>query len=236
MSIKAVLFDLDGTLLPMDQEEFIRAYFGGLAAKLVPHGYDPEKLTKAIWYATGEMIKNDSGEVNQKIFWKAFSKLLGDGVYDDEPLFDEFYHNGFQKVKEVCGYNENAAKFVHFIKEKGIRTILATNPLFPSIATESRIRWAGLEPEDFEYYTTYENSGYCKPNLKYYGEILSKTNLRPQECLMVGNDVGEDMVTLKLGMKVFLLTDNLINKTNEDINNYPNGSFAELEEYFKSLI
>ena len=46
--IKVVLFDLDGTLLPMDQDKFIEAYFGGLVKKLAPHGYEPQKLIGGI--------------------------------------------------------------------------------------------------------------------------------------------------------------------------------------------
>ena len=106
--------------------------------------------------------------------------------------------------------------------------VLATNPLFPSIATESRIRWAGLEPSEFDLYTTYENTSYCKPNLDYYRDILKRINCRPEECLMVGNDVGEDMVVEALGMQVFLLTDCLINTQKKDITAYPHGSFEQL--------
>ena len=52
---------------------------------------------------------------------------------------------------------------------------------------------------------------------------------------MVGNDVGDDMVAQELGMKVFLLTDCLINKHNVDISVYPHGSFEELMEYIRTL-
>ena len=97
------------------------------------------------------------------------------------------------------------------------------------------MRWAGLAPEDFEYYTTYENSSYGKPNLKYYEEILEKIGAKAEECLMVGNDVAEDMVTEKLGMKVFLMTECLINKHNEDIEKYPHGSFDQLITYIQNL-
>ena len=110
--------------------------------------------------------------------------------------------------------------------------VLATNPLFPHTATENRMRWAGLKPEDFSFYTTYENSRYCKPNPKYYEEILQKLNLKPEECIMVGNDFGEDIVpTEKLGMQGFLLTDCLIHKGEQDISGYPQGSIAELKAY-----
>ena len=58
MKITTVLFDLDGTLLPMDQDTFIKAYFGGLAQKMIPYGYDGEKLIDAIWEGTKAMITN----------------------------------------------------------------------------------------------------------------------------------------------------------------------------------
>ena len=139
-------------------------------------------------------------------------------------------------MKGVCGFEPMAAQIVGWLKKKGIRVVLATNPLFPSIATENRIRWAGLQPEDFEYFTTFENSHYCKPNPDYYREILEQLSLKPEECLMVGNDVREDMVTEQLGMKTFLLTDCLINKENIDISQYPNGGFAQLHTYLKELL
>lgn len=46
-----VLFDLDGTLLPMDQDAFTKAYFQCLAAKLAPYGYEPAKLIDSVWPA-----------------------------------------------------------------------------------------------------------------------------------------------------------------------------------------
>lgn len=235
MSIKVVLFDLDGTLLPMDQDTFIKAYFGGLAKMLADHGYDPEKLVNSIWSCTGAMIKNNGNCTNEYTFWKNFESFFGEKVREDEPYFDAFYRNEFQKVAEVCGFAPQAAEVVHALQKAGTRIVLATNPLFPAIATHSRIRWAGMQPEDFELVTTYENSSYCKPNLKYYEEILGKIGVTAEECLMVGNDVREDMITEKLGMKTFLLTDCLINKENVDISQYQKGSFGELMEYLEAL-
>ena len=96
------------------------------------------------------------------------------------------------------------------------------------------MEWAGLSAEDFERYTTYENSCYCKPNPAYYEEILRGQGLVPEECIMVGNDVREDMIAETLGMKVFLLTDCLINKDGADISRYPRGSFGELQEFLRN--
>ena len=236
MKIKAVFFDLDGTLLPMDQDIFIKAYLGGLSGLLAPKGYDPKAIAGALWKSTDAMVKNDGNHTNEEVFWKNFCAILGDEIRGEEPLLDEFYRTDFQKVREYCGYNPMSKALVDKLNASGIKVLLATNPLFPAAATESRMRWAGLSPDDFIFYTTYENSRYCKPNLEYYKWLLAKADISANECLMVGNDVGDDMVAEKLGMKVFLLTDCLINKTENNVTDFKHGNFAELVKYIEELI
>lgn len=231
MKLTTILFDLDGTLLPMDNDAFTKGYFKCLAAKLIPHGYEKNQLVDAIWTGTAAMVKNNGSLKNEEVFWKKFAEILGEKVLADKPLFDEFYEKEFQETKALCGVNPKASLTVHTIKEMGLRVVLATNPIFPAVATQSRIRWAGLKPEDFELYTTYENIGYCKPNPKYYLEITKRLGVKPEECLMVGNDVTEDMIAESVGMKVFLLTDCLINKERKDTNHFNRGSFDQLLQF-----
>ena len=235
MAIHAVLFDLDGTLLPMDQDLFVQTYLHKLCLKMAGHGYDPKRLAKSIWAGTEAMLKNDGSATNECRFWDAFAGAYGADVRKDEKLFDEYYRNEFATVRSVCGYTEQSAKLVHRLKDRGITVILATNPLFPAVATNQRIAWAGLRPEDFALVTTFDNSSFCKPNLCYYQAILDQFSLQPEECLMVGNDVSDDMPAAELGMQVFLLTDCLLNRHCRDISSYPQGSFPELREYIKSL-
>ena len=165
-----------------------------------------------------------------------FTSVYGEKAREHEPVFRDFYENEFQQVAKSCGFNKAAKETIELCKAKGLRVVLATNPLFPSVATESRMKWAGLDKSDFEYFTVYENSSYCKPNPEYYLEILDKIGADPSECAMVGNDVTEDMVAKTLGMKVFLLTDCLINKSGEDISKYPNGSFDDLMAYICDIL
>lgn len=233
--IKAVLFDLDGTLLPMDQDVFVGAYFGLLAKKLAPYGYEKKTLIDAIWGGTAAMVKNTGELTNEDVFWNFFAGIFGETRREDQPLFEEYYKNEFQTVQGSCGYTPRAAEAVALLKVKGIRIALATNPIFPAIATESRIRWAGLNKADFELVTTYENSRRCKPNPDYYRDVLNQLNLFPEECLMVGNDVSEDMIAETLGMQVFLLTDCIINKKNLDLSAYRQGTFDDLLAYLKTL-
>ena len=236
MKIKAVFFDLDGTLLPMDQDIFIKAYLGGLVNLLAPKGYDPKAIAGALWKSTDAMVKNNGAKTNEEVFWDNFCAILGKEVRNEETALEEFYKTDFQKIKDYCGYTPKSKELVDRLKANGITVVLATNPLFPAIATESRIRWAGLSPEDFSVYTTYENSRFCKPNLDYYRVLLDQVGVAPSECLMVGNDVGDDMVAESLGMKVFLLTDCLINKTDRAVEDFKHGGFDELKKYIEELI
>ena len=231
MRIKTVMFDLDGTLLPMDQDQFTQYYFGLLAKKLAPHGYNAEQLISGIWAGTAAMVKNDGSCTNEEAFWKTFCAVMGERVLEDKPLFEEFYRVEFQGARASCGYAPQAAGLVARLKAAGYRVILATNPIFPAVATESRIRWAGLAPEDFELYTTYENACRCKPNPDYYRDILSSMALEASECLMVGNDATEDTAAELAGIQVFLLTDCLINRENKDLSHWPHGGFDELEKF-----
>ena len=179
------------------------------------------------------MISNDGSQTNADAFWKVFARLLGEGTYKDIPAFDAYYRAQFVAAKAACGYNAKAVEIVKKLNKCGHTVVLATNPLFPSVAQAARIGWAGLGEGDFAYISHYENSHYCKPNIRYYEEIVNKLRLAPTECVMVGNDVNEDMIAERLGMKVFLITDCLLNPDGKDISVYPHGSFCDLENYLK---
>ena len=235
MSIKAVLFDLDGTLLPMDYDGFLKLYFGNLAKRLSKYGYDPDELVKNVWTGTKAMVMNDGSCMNETKFWEVFAEIYGVDVLQDKVLFDDFYREEFVKAKEACGYDPMAKKTVDLANQLGMKTALATNPIFPMVATRQRMEWAGVCAADFDLCTTYENIGYSKPNPLYYKEIAKRIGVEPSECLMVGNDVSEDMVAKNVGMQVFLLTDCLLNKKKEDISGYPQGGFRELMNYLEAL-
>lgn len=229
------IFDLDGTLLPMpDQELFLKSYFKGISKKAVAHDIDPERLINAIWAGTEAMVRNDGTMTNEERFWKVFTDIMGEDARNLESVFDHFYRNEFEEAKISIYMNPKAAECIRLLKSKGYQVALATNPIFPRIATWTRISWAGLDPEDFALVTTYENSTYCKPNLKYYEEILKNIGRKPEECIMVGNDVREDMCASRLGMDTYLLKDCLINSGGEDLSCYQQGDFDALLEVIKA--
>lgn len=235
MEIKNVLFDLDGTLLPMDMERFTNGYFQLLTEKMAPLGYDPKALIDAVWAGTAAMVKNDGSRLNEEAFWAKFAQAFGPEALADQPVFEAFYANEFQRARQFCGYDPLAAQAVEAVKASGRRVVLATNPIFPAAGTRVRLGWTGLSPEDFALCTTYETSHWCKPSLGYYREILDTLSLTPEECLMVGNDAEEDMVARELGMEVFLLTDCLINREGRDLSPYPRGGFGDLMAYWTKI-
>ena len=233
--IKYVLFDLDGTVLPMDQDKFIKLYFGALAKKLAPLGYTPDEVVTAIWDGTRAMLKNTGGRINEELFWDRFGAALGDGVSSALPLIDEFYVREFFVAREACSINPKIREVLDLLHERNIPLVLATNPVFPLIASETRMQWGGARPDDFLFITTYSNSHYCKPNPDYYMEILARLEAKPEECLMVGNDVRDDMSAADVGLDVFLLTDCLINSAGADVSVYPNGNCDDLCEYIRKV-
>lgn len=234
MSIKAVLFDLDGTLLPMDLNVFIKGYFGALTKGMAARGFDAKRFSKALLAGVDAMMKNEGSDTNENMFWQTFEAVYGEEARSKEELFNEFYQGEFQSLSALCGTIPEAATAVRAIREMGIRVVLATNPVFPPIATESRIRWAGLEPSDFEFYTTYANSCFTKPRLGYYKEIAEKLGLDPSECLMVGNDTDDDMIAEKLGMGVYLIPEYLINKLDKNISQYNYGTLKNLVAFVEN--
>lgn len=210
--IKAVLFDLDGTLLPMETDVFTNEYFKLLTGDFKDH-YPPEDFKKYIWQATAAMIKDNRKEAtNEQVFMETFIPLINHTREEMMAMFDSFYSNKFPKLHRFTSPTPLARKTVSLLAEKGYKLVLATNPIFPMAATKARMRWAGIDDLPWEIITTYEHSHFCKPNINYYTEILDQLQIEPHEALMVGNDTIEDLVTSKLGMKTYLVTDCLVDR------------------------
>ena len=234
--LKAVLFDLDGTLLPMDQKLFTKDYFGRLMRRICPCGYTPETFLTAMQAGIDAMVKNDNSRSNEEAFWEAFAAVCGQEILQYLPNFERFYEEEFDEVAPTCGHTPEAAALVRGLTARGVRVALATNPLFPRIATEKRIAWAGLDKADFACVTTYENSRYSKPNPAYYLDVAKRIGIPPEECVMVGNDAVEDLAAREAGMDVFLLVGGLLNRKGVDISAVPQGGFGDLLSYLKAKL
>ena len=237
MNIKHILFDLDGTLLPMVQDEFVAYYMPMLARSYIEGGVpvDPKEFLAAVWKAYRAMVQNDGSCTNQEAFWKHMNRIFPVPEERAQELILEFYSGEFNKAIASTQPTPLADQVVKTAKKRGMKVYLATNPVFPKPATMSRIKWAGLDAEDFEVITTYEDYSYCKPNVEYFRTILEQFGLEPEECLMVGNDVEEDLVIRQLGVRTFLLTDTMENKKELPIETDYRGSMEELLAFVNEL-
>lgn len=233
--ITTVLTDLDGTLLPFEQEDFVKLYFGGLCKKLAPLGYQPDHTVKSVWAGTKAMITNDGGRLNSEAFWDTFN-AMNPGLPDARPVCDNFYCNEFDGVKQCLKYIPDRKPLIDDLKAAGLRVVLATNPIFPLVGVSTRLGWIGLSPEDFELVTNYDNSTFCKPNPRYYEEILAKLGVKPEECVMLGNSIPEDMTAEKLGMKVFLVNEFIEDPDGAGGSGYAQGNMEQAIDFVKGLI
>ena len=229
--IKSILFDLDGTLLLSDSDKFTAAYFAELV-KYLAKLHEPEALTKAVWAGTKAMVKNDGSQTNEEAFWKTYCGIFGEASRTDESAFAEFYAVKYPELKVLCGKHPGLGSFVKELRSGGYQLAVATNPLFPLSVQRERVSWTGADPDDFALITAYEESHFSKPNPDYYREIISRMGMVPEECLMVGNDVKEDMeAASQTGMQVFLLPEFLLNRENKEYSVYPQGDFSALKRF-----
>ena len=205
---KNFLFDLDGTLLPMDMKYFIELYVAAFCKCLAPvTKIESKPLMDSIWASVAQMARNDGDCLNETVFWRTMNSRCKRDMRVFSDNFDSFYRGG--------------------------RIIVATNPIFPKSSTYTRIEWAGLNVNDFSYITTYDNSSACKPNLNYFEEVCSVCGIHPEESLMIGNDVDEDMISSRLGFDTFLVTDCLINRSDKSLSLFRHGDFEDLFDFIQ---
>ena len=232
---KTILFDLDGTLLPMDLDQFLTNYFGRLT-KACSHVLDPQTLHTNLWASTEAMIRdNRPDKSNQAVFMENFIPRFELSADEIMPLFDDFYSKEFGALISCAMPTPLARQICQELVDKGYQLVLATNPIFPDVATSQRMRWAGIAEIPWSMVTTYEHCHYCKPNPNYYKEILERVGAEPEQTLMVGNDTKEDLVARRLGIKTYLVTDNLIDHNSSDYETDFEGRLEDFMEFVKKL-
>ncbi|MEJ2054730.1 MAG: HAD family hydrolase [Calditrichaceae bacterium] len=206
MSLKAILIDLDDTLLSTNMERFIPIYLQSLGLWM-KNFMQPEELIKLVLESTQKMMINDDPALtNEEVFYHYFNSKINFSSTDFKTQAAQFYDMEFPKLGKNTKKVPFADEFVKQLFDAGFKVVIATNPLFPAKAIEHRIYWAGLSKFRFDLITTYENSHFCKPSIKYYNEILEKIGVKPEEAVMVGDDVENDIIPAKnLGMDAFLI-------------------------------
>ncbi|PUU88856.1 MAG: haloacid dehalogenase domain-containing protein hydrolase, partial [Halanaerobium sp.] len=235
------LFDLDGTLLNIEVDEFLKYYFGALSEKFSDLCDSKEEFIGLLTASTEKMIRNDGSRSNQEAFMDDFMEKLNVEEEDEaqkiKGRFDNFYQTDFRELAKYFKLDkETPAEIIKYLKSKGKKLVLATNPLFPVEAVEARLEWVNIDPTDFALITNYENMSYAKPNPEYYQEILEKIEESPDNCLMIGNDLKEDAIASRLGIETMIVEDKLIEREDSSFDIAWQGTLKELKELIKKEI
>jgi FMN phosphatase YigB (HAD superfamily) len=210
--IEAVLFDLDNTLIFFDEHMFFQRYIEKLApvfSDLWPFEQFRQRLVESI----NALLRNDGTRTNAERFMEHFSKGFEyetDGFWN---RFLRFYDSEFDSFRELVRVTEDVPDVFTELCRTKIRTVIASNPVWPLSVQKMRLSWAGLDDFPFDLITHIENTSYCKPSIEYYREICRMLDVEPSSCLMVGNDMVNDMVVAKIGMKTYLVQDGRADST-----------------------
>ncbi len=207
---QAVLFDLDGTLLDIDLDDFLRAYFSALGPVIVDiagGGVSRDEAIQAVIAGTQAMSTDHPKHTNRTLFNQRFLQLTGVDLDEPEALarITRFYSDEFPALQGSHGPRTGGVEAVLAAREAGMTVVLATNPIFPLPAIRERMRWAGLDESWFAAVTSYETSRACKPSPAYYRQIASELGVEPARCLMVGDDAVLDLSSADIGMMTFFV-------------------------------
>lgn len=233
--INTILFDLDGTLLPMDTTLFTKLNLKGVAKKFKDYLTSEEDL-KHMWKSAEHLLNKDSiDKSNKETLFEHFYERINHTEENIDSLLEDFYENEFNNLREISCQNEDIIKSVHLLKEKGYELVIVSNPVFPKSALIERIKWAGLDETCFKYITSFEEMHFAKPSLNYYKEVLAKIDKSPLECMMVGNNIEEDMVAHELGIKTYLIEDFAIGEKSNGKNVDFSGNYKDFYEFSRTL-
>ncbi|MCG2766946.1 MAG: HAD family hydrolase [Anaerolineae bacterium] len=238
MMFKAILLDLDDTLLSCSMDIFFPAYIGYLT-RYVAHMIPPEVFVPELTRATREMDANDgTGTTNEAVFSASFYPAVGYEPDELVPLFERFYAEEFPKLRALTQRRPEARFLVEWAFERGYQVAIATNPFFPSFPVEQRLEWAGVPVTDFDYalVTSYETMHATKAHPAYYREILARLGRQPHECLMVGDHWDWDVVPpVSLGISAYWIASDGDAPPDDSVPLAGHGTLADFWEWVGQL-
>ena len=206
LKLNAMLFDLDNTLILFEEAIFFQHY----SKKLYLSFQDlmtPQQFGPKLIHSTQSMIRNNGEKTNAEFFVDDFANGM---AIDKKALwqrFEKFYANEFEQFQTLMKPLDGAREIISKLQQMGLKLVIASNPMFPMNVQLMRLKWAGLGDIEFDLVTSADNTSFVKPRLEYYQHICETIRVKPEHCLMVGNDGFNDMISSKIGMKTYLTTD-----------------------------
>ncbi|UCF31698.1 MAG: HAD family hydrolase [bacterium] len=227
--IQALLLDLDGTLIDIEVSFFLDTMIKSMQDHFRPH-LDPAVFSDGLYGAIDAILSapRRDGETNREAFYSAFERMTGLDASLAEKVFRAYYLEVFPGHSDQGSAAPSAEPFVRAAREKGLRLALATNPIFPAESVVERLRWGGLAPGLFDVISVLDHMRSCKPQREYFIEMSDALGVDPERCLMVGNDVEQDLPAAEVGMKTFLVERNVIHRGTGRVDPDMRGDLEEL--------
>lgn len=210
--LQGVLFDLDGTLVDVDMYVFIPAYLRRLS-DFFSDLIDARRFRREMLAATTTMLQSKKRSAsNEEMLLSLLFRRLGIGQGQFQERLQQFINDGLDSLRPLVQSLPLAHSILQSCADRGLRLVLATNPVFPLQIVEARLRWGGLANLPFDLVTSYENSRYCKPDRRYFEDVLDFLQIPAETCLMVGNDTDHDLAAQQVGISTFLVDTCLVNR------------------------
>ncbi|HPI74196.1 MAG TPA: HAD family hydrolase [bacterium] len=232
---QAILFDLDGTLLGLNNTKFLKVYLQAMAPRIAPY-FNGHDFSQPILAGTEAMMQSQGRHASLRdLFIETFDRHSPVPFAELETAFNEFYEHEFNQVRSIATRLPHSLPVLQAAARHTDKIALATIPLFPAIAIEQRCRWAGIESFPFALITSFENMRYSKPNPEYYREIAHHLAVPADECLMIGNDHIDDLSAAAVGMETFLVLDDELNAGKSRYAPTYSGYLADLTTFLENL-
>jgi len=210
-NIRAIFFDLDGTLLEVEMDRFIPAYLRGLSGHLAEEGGSPGEIARLLLSTTGELLRGGNGhDSNEEAFLAALQQRLGIDREAFARRLGDYCADGLTALAPLTRPIPLARPILQTCFERGLTVAVATNPVFPRPVVDARLRWGQLDDFPFRQVTTIENSRHCKPDPRYFADLMDALGVVPAECVMVGNDALQDLAARRVGIATFLVDTYLV--------------------------
>lgn len=188
-----LLLDLDDTLLETNIEAFLPAYYGALAEDLCDVVPKDAMLAALRAGVKRMLVSQDPARTLQQVFEAEFYPALVTEADSLRERIMRFYRDVFPSLRSATRPRPGARDLVEWAAAAGHQVALATDPLFPMVATVERVRWAGLDPKSFDLISTFESFHFTKTHPAYFAEVLGRLGWPDQPVLMAGNDVERDL-------------------------------------------
>ena len=199
--IKAVLWDIDGTLLNFKKAQYEALYkcFGCFNEYL-----DDEMVNDYDHINHGYWLMLEKGEIEKSVLLvKRFEDFFGKyGIKTDPIEFNKMYQ---VELGNTYVFNDNGYETVNRLKELGIIQFAVTNGT--KVAQSGKLRGSGLDKLLDEIFIS-EDVGYEKPDKRFFEPVISKLNeygISKDECVIVGDSESSDMaLAVNVGVSGYL--------------------------------